>query len=80
MNKLLRASAWIDEKLARYRAPFFGRLVREASEREYWREDDHRWGRWSTTWFGFWLLAFFGRLRDAIRPGYFYKVKPRAYN
>jgi hypothetical protein len=41
----------------------FKGLFYEASEREYWAsEDDHRWGTRNTTWFGFLMLAFFGRI------------------
>jgi hypothetical protein len=43
----------------------FKNLRYEASERNYWAEDDHRWGTIYTTWLGFWLLSFFGRFRDA---------------
>lgn len=46
----------------------FDKLCYEASEREYWAEDDHRWGRKTTTWFGFWLLAFGSRFRDFLLP------------
>jgi len=42
----------------------FKGLLAEASEREYWAEDDHRWGLNSTAWHGFWLLAFVGRIRE----------------
>jgi len=40
----------------------FKGLMYEARERQYWAEDDWRWGRHSTTLLGFWLLAFFGRI------------------
>jgi len=46
----------------------FKGLLYEASERQYWATDDRRWGLDSTAWHGFWLLAFFGRIRDMVVP------------
>lgn len=63
-----------DVWLGRFTLPRFGGLLYEAKERFYWAEDDHRWGTRGTARHAFWLFAFFGRLRDAIRPGYGHKV------
>lgn len=44
----------------------FDDLIGEAKEREYWAEDDARWGTYHTTLVGFWLAAFFGRFWRAF--------------
>jgi len=40
----------------------FKGLVYESKERDYWAEDDWRWGTRYTTRVGHWLLAFTTRL------------------
>lgn len=74
LKRLNQLGERFDAHLAKLRLPFFDHLHYEASERLYWAEDDRRWGTDGTAWHGFWLLAFVGRVRDAICPNYDYKA------
>jgi hypothetical protein len=53
----------------------FRNLNAEASDRQQWAGEYGRWGTPNTTWLGFWVIAFFGRIRDRLDPTYKYPVQ-----